>query len=147
MILTPHILVGIVIGVKIQNPWLGFFAGLASHFILDIIPHSEYGQQDTGKKINKMHSSTILKASLDVAAGIGLIYFIYALKPFVINLWAVTGAVLPDVISILSWQCPNKLFTVLNKFHSFHAKKFDGKLGIITQIIISAIALYFICQR
>lgn len=147
MILTPHILVGIAIGVKVQNPWLGFFAGLASHLILDAIPHSEYGQKDTGKKIKEMHPLTILKALLDISIGLGLIYFIYTLKPFVINFWAITGAVLPDIISILSWQFPSKFFTILNKFHAFHAKKFDGKLGIVIQIIISAIALYFICQR
>jgi len=142
MILTPHILIGIAIGVKIQNPWLGFFAGLASHLILDAIPHNEYGQKDTGKKIKEMNLSTILKALLDISIGLGLVYFIYTIKSFVINPWAITGAVLPDIISVLSWQFPNKFFTILNKFHSFHAKKFDGKFGIVTQIIISVIVLF-----
>ncbi|MFA5386381.1 MAG: hypothetical protein WC297_01840 [Candidatus Paceibacterota bacterium] len=147
MILTPHILVGAAIGLKIKNPWLGFLAGLISHLILDAIPHREYGQEDSGKKIKAMRFSTILKVLLDISIGFGLIYSVYVIKPFIINFWAIAGVILPDIISGLSWQFPNKFFTVLTKFHLFHAKKFDGKFGIIIQVFVSAIALYFICQR
>jgi len=50
MLLTPHILVGALIGFKIQNPWLVFILAIISHFALDAIPHREYDIKALKKK-------------------------------------------------------------------------------------------------
>jgi hypothetical protein len=44
MIAIVHIIAGLLIGKKIKNSILCWILALMSHFILDIIPHSEYSQ-------------------------------------------------------------------------------------------------------
>jgi phosphoglycerol transferase MdoB-like AlkP superfamily enzyme len=44
MIAIVHSILGIAIGKKIKNNILSWFLALTSHFILDLIPHSEYSQ-------------------------------------------------------------------------------------------------------
>ena len=39
MLLTNHVLTGSLLGLAIDEPWLLFPAGVASHFILDSLPH------------------------------------------------------------------------------------------------------------
>ena len=39
MIITPHIVTGMVIGKELGNPFLVSVLALSSHFVLDIIPH------------------------------------------------------------------------------------------------------------
>ena len=39
MMATPHMLAGAAIGRVLRRPWLAWPAALASHFVLDVIPH------------------------------------------------------------------------------------------------------------
>ncbi len=39
MMATPHLLVGAALGRVVQRPWLAYPAALASHYLLDAIPH------------------------------------------------------------------------------------------------------------
>ncbi len=39
MMATPHLLVGAALGRAVQRPWLAYPAALASHLLLDMVPH------------------------------------------------------------------------------------------------------------
>jgi len=39
MLATPHLLVGAAIGKAVRRPWLALPAAVASHFLLDCVPH------------------------------------------------------------------------------------------------------------
>ena len=39
MMATPHMVAGAAIGRALRRPWLAYPAALASHFLLDIVPH------------------------------------------------------------------------------------------------------------
>lgn len=39
MMATPHMVTGAAIGRVLRRPWLAYPAALASHFLLDIVPH------------------------------------------------------------------------------------------------------------
>lgn len=39
MMATPHMLAGAAIGRVLRRPWLAWPAALASHFLLDVVPH------------------------------------------------------------------------------------------------------------
>jgi len=39
MMATPHMMAGAAIGRALRRPWLAYPAALASHFVLDIVPH------------------------------------------------------------------------------------------------------------
>lgn len=43
MLITPHATTGALVGLISQNPVLGFFLGVVSHFVLDALPHFDQG--------------------------------------------------------------------------------------------------------
>ncbi len=80
---TTHALCGMVLSTSLTNlPWLAVTA-IASHFVLDLIPH-----EDTSYSLNTL---------FDIAAGIIIgvtLWIIYS--PGVPFLWGTLWAVLPD---------------------------------------------------
>ena len=43
MLFTSHAIVGAAVGVAAGNPYYGFLGGIASHHVLDAIPHFDQG--------------------------------------------------------------------------------------------------------
>lgn len=150
MILTPHLLVGAVLATKIQNPVLGLTLAFLSHFIVDLIPHSEYW--DLTKNVSGKWNYTkkkILIVALDFVAGILLLWFLSENK-----VMAFAGGflgILADLdmvyflpifskIHILNLDhYSHKIFT-----HWFENKKPPLILGVSTQILVTLAAIYFL---
>lgn len=107
MIATGHTAVGFIIGSvaanSFQNPVVGslagFGAGLASHYLLDFIPHGHLLSYD---KLHQAHRSPLLH--LDLVGG-GLLFVLLAYFTFGISvqtlvvLSAIAGSLLPDVLA------------------------------------------------
>lgn len=89
-----HVAAGTIIGSFLSNPIIGFFAGLGSHLILDLIPHKELFTV-------KRELWAVLILSLV------LLPLAWVWGKFVPVFMAGLGAVLPDV-EILCWKW-NKL--------------------------------------
>ncbi|MCX6730050.1 MAG: hypothetical protein NT058_00935 [Candidatus Portnoybacteria bacterium] len=152
MILFPHIIVGAVIGSKVNNFWLVAILGLVSHLILDQIPHWDYlTYQDVtdfkkGKKLK-----TILKASIDIITGFVFLFIFIcnyqlSFKQLMLIIVGIFFSVLPDFIWGLSMIFDNKtLFKYRNFNNKIHCKtQKEGKitfLGIFSQIAIIAVSL------
>ena len=158
MILTPHIIVGAVIGAKIHNFWLIAILGLLSHFILDKIPHWDYTQA-----IKKFLATNkfkyliifILKVFTDFVFGfiIAIIIFLNSALPFNSLQYILMGvlfSILPDVVLGTSFLFKNSI--IAQKYFVFHKKYLHFKkesekegvitfLGIFSQIIVIAISL------
>ena len=103
MFLAPHTVTALWITTKVSDPLLVFVLAIASHFLLDIIPH---GDEDLGKYVNTDGKiNYILKVgSFDVLVSIAVVYFYLMRNPNVDSMIiyaAILGAWLPDVLWIV----------------------------------------------
>jgi hypothetical protein len=144
---TAHALVGAAIASRLQNPTLAVPLAFFSHFVLDSIPHWDFGT-------NWRHRSkfaTGIFAIADTLVGITVAYFAFMAKvPTIPLLAAIIIAVMPDWLEApwyIFFASPTKtepskndgffahltygIYKLENRFHS----KAQAPFGIITQII------------
>lgn len=134
MTATAHALVGGAIAASIPNPLIGISLSVASHPLLDMIPHWDFGR---GWR-QKTKLLLLAEASIDLAVGFILAYFIFA--PFIQNIWYFLACVLAaeifDLAQIpywfLKWNFPP--FSWIYKLQSKMQGKANLPWGIVTQI-------------
>ena len=110
MILTVHALVGAAISSQIKITWLGWILAFFSHFILDLIPHSDYKLKGIffGWK-NKKFWLVMLKVFLDLTAALILIIIFNDQKGNLTNM-LIGGffGMLPDAFNAASYLFKNR---------------------------------------
>lgn len=103
MFLTAHAAVGIVISQHVDKPLDIFLLGLASHFILDFIPHGDERLfKDDEWKVHKKYKRVVLFTLADFVLLGGIIVFLYGTAdlPTSARLTAgILGSIFPDVVS------------------------------------------------
>mgnify|MGYP001567158426 CR=1 FL=1 len=148
MLLTPHILTGVAIIILVQNPILGLIFILLSHYFLDLFPQTEYTIKTirTGQWSRSLPD--FLKIFLDILFGLTVVFFMTGLSPLILA--AAAMALFPDILTLLHCIFPtNRLLKKHMKIHiAINAvcenKKIPGVLGIVSQVIIIIIAIYFL---
>jgi hypothetical protein len=103
MLETPHVLAGAAIATKIPDPLLALPLALASHFILDKVPHwNPHLNTETEKFGHPTRRSTIITAIDSLIALASGSYFAYQALPNTTQAIAILAAcflaVLPDVV-------------------------------------------------
>ena len=160
MILTPHILVGAVIGAKAQSLGLIVILGLFSHFVLDKIPHWDY---NTLKHLKKFKKTKKLKTLVPVFYKLGIDSFIGLIIVFLVIwqknllnseflsfiLFGIFVSTLPDILLGFSHIFSSK--KLAKKYIEFHKKlhclkkiKKPSLLGLSTQIIVIIISVFLL---
>jgi len=142
MFITPHMFVGVAIGVKVSNPWIVFFLGLFSHYLLDFLPHWDYL---TEIKIDKKEH--FLKISLDFIIGtIIVLFLIWDLPNKIIILIAISSTLLPDCLEFIYNNFKVKKLKFLSNFHhKIHYWKYlSFSQGIPAILIVSIAAILII---
>ncbi len=130
------------------NPILGFFYGLLSHILLDMIPHGDSLMYVKYKNKELSVKKAAAKAILDAVLAIVLVVIFFNLSlpgSHLVLSMAIVGAVIPDVFigfyELLFPRVP-KFLKIIHKWHfknhDLIAKKFDlsVKQGLLFQIII-----------
>ena len=142
MFITPHMLVGAAIGIKVSNPWTAIFLGLFSHYLLDSLPHWDYL---TKIKIDKKEH--FLKIFLDFIIGtIIVLFLIWDLPNKIIILIVISFTLLPDCIEFIYNNFKVKKFQFLSNFHhKIHYWKYlSFQQGILTIVIVSIVSILII---
>jgi len=146
MILSLHLLVGAVIAVKFEFLPLVILFAFLSHYLLDFLPHAEYLIEDLKKKKWEKSRLDFLKLILDLGIGLILIVFIHYLTKanYFILFTAAFFAILPDILTVLSWLCPNNkiLKYHFNFHHKIHFSK-NKKLPCCWEILIQIAVIIF----
>lgn len=146
MILTPHILIGALVGAQSANPIAALVFGIVSHYLLDQIPHWEYDvekieQKASGLKIVKPW----LKIALDVLFPVFVIGWLAPNEQILLISWAgAIGGALPDFLQFLRWRIPSSKILLWHKtFHDNNHTKTELGLsdGLVSYIII--LVLFF----
>lgn len=153
MILTCHLLAGAAIASKISNPFSALPLALLSHYFLDSLPQEEYSIENIKQGRWNKTFGELSKVFLDISFGI-LLISLFSNNNSVIFAAAFL-AIAPDGITLLNKIFPkNKLFVQHQKFHKAvndicdpgENKKIPKIWGILSQILISIIAIYFIMR-
>ncbi len=150
MLELPHTAVGAMIGAKIANPLLSLPLSLASHFVLDIIPHWNPSLCTETKKHGKPTKTSTVIVVFDTLASLVLGFFVASREPNInqsINVIACCFmAVLPDVIEgpyfFLKIR-PNWLERWIEFQHNFQTRA--PKIpGLLTQLALLTLTLFLI---
>ncbi|MCL5675713.1 MAG: hypothetical protein M1120_01145 [Patescibacteria group bacterium] len=141
---TTHSLVAVAIAAEIQQPLFAIPLAFASNFILDMVPHWDFGFGWRQKSKTKL----FLEGTLDVVVSyilVTLIYFRFLsyLNPFFVFA-CVFASQLPDWLEIpyllLNWK--NEPFHFFYKIQHFIHRKLDLPWGIVPQVAIVLPLLY-----
>ena len=121
MYLVVHASVGAVVGNALPAPAESFTAGLASHFVLDMLPH---GDEALGRIFIDGHHPLLLSFLfvLDAIAGMSIVTigWFYGIFPNGVGAFlGAVGAMLPDGLSGVSIVTGGRF---LPAFYNFHKK-------------------------
>lgn len=134
MTLTTHAALGALIGSLVGNPFIGFFLGLVSHFLVDIIPHGDNMLADR-YRVHKKKKLPMAYVTVDAAFSIIFLMIVSNYHSVAANYLAfsaaVVGSVLPDFIVGLAEIWKTKSLRAFFKFHFFIHDLWSRKHGDI----------------
>jgi hypothetical protein len=94
---------GVLIGQNVPTPGLAFALGVASHFMLDLIPHGDSQLYDNYKDGHSVKKSLIYVA-IDSALSIGILIYLLETAPYASRgtmIAGVIGGIIPDFLVAL----------------------------------------------
>jgi len=149
VILSTHAVVGAAIATLLpQDPLLVFGAGVASHFVIDAIPHWDYplrgisvGRSQRGAiRLNGALLRDGCLIALDACAGLALAILLFAQSaPIWILMIAAFAAMLPDPLQVVHRLYPHEPLRTLQRFHEWmHTdRKLGWRIGVASQVVFS----------
>jgi len=154
MYFSIHVTTGVMIGQAIANPIIAFVVGLFSHFALDLIPHRDGDIPTNGHSITDLRQQHLKKMLqmllIDATVLTGLVVVLIVTKTAFspIMLWAVVGAVLPDLLQLaLLFKPTNQPLQKFNRLHNalhYSANPVSIATGHLTQALAAGIMIYLI---
>jgi len=143
MFLTVHATAGALIGQATGNIWLGFLAGLISHYLLDIIPHGDETIIGNKTAPSKQDIRLIIKiATVDGLIMTALLATLYwqNLIPLTLPVLAgIAGSILPDFLNgtyLLTKHPWLKRYSLFHfDFHYLLKLKVSFPIGLVIQLV------------
>jgi len=146
MILIAHLLAGAAIASKIKSIPLAIILSFFSHYLLDIIPHTEYSIKNIKDKQWQKSFPDFLRVSIDFSMSI-LVILIFSKLNFIILLIAMF-AVLPDGLALVNLAFPNKLLDfhdkIHEKIHFLKNKKISNFWRVLSQVLVIIISIFLL---
>jgi hypothetical protein len=144
---------GVLIGQNVPTPGLAFSLGVASHFLLDLIPHGD-SQLYKNYKDGQSVSRSVLYAATDSIISVGVLIYLLETAPYASRatiVAGVIGAVIPDFLVALGEGIKLK---TLQRFQKLHIRIHDAianragniplRAGVSMQIIILLLMLFLV---
>ena len=151
MLETPHVVVGAAIGVSITNPILAIPLALASHIVLDRIPHwNPHFYTETEEKGKPGRESTIFAlADITIALVLGLFIasqFLPNTSQAILIVFTSLAAVLPDLVKSPFYYLGirNGIMKRWVDFERSLQVETSFIPGVISQLLIIVAGLYWI---
>jgi hypothetical protein len=146
LILSTHAIVGAAIATLMpDHPGLAFLSGMASHFLIDAIPHWDYPLRSISVTRDPSPALTLNWSllhdlgliGLDVFVGLAVALWLYA-SPTAATavLLGALGAILPDPLQLAHKLWPREPLRTLQRFHSWiHSnRELQWPTGVASQI-------------
>jgi hypothetical protein len=151
MLETPHVALGIALAVKSGNPWVAIPLSLASHFLLDRVPHwNPHFYSETVKLGKPKRKSTYFAIADEIVAASLTLYFAYQFLPdyrqSILIMICSLMSVLPDQIK-LPYFFMNQRQGILKKWVDFERGiqvEIKPFWGTVTQLVVIIASLFWI---
>ncbi len=150
MYLTPHAIVGGIIGERVQNPFVGFVLGFFSHFVLDAIPHGDepIGALKQIKGENYYIRLMAVMVFFDMLSAL-IVFVLFSRYGYIEHqtsaLSGAIGAMMPDYLWGVNVFLKSKLIRYKERFHSWVHNPLQIMmpvwLGVVWQIIFIALCV------
>ena len=149
MLYTPHLLTGAVIVKYSGNPVIGLPLALISHFILDLMPHNDFGLEP-GITIREFLTMEKRRRNLIIGALFG--DYILSATAFVFlwikftNFWYILGGIagiLPDLVEQIFMLFGKALPGWQDKLQF----RVSAKYGFIYYPVISVLTVYLLLKN
>jgi len=146
LILSTHAVVGAAIATLMpDHPGLAFLGGMASHFLIDAIPHWDYPLRSIsvargpspGLTLNWSLFRDLGLIGLDAIVGLTVALWLYATPTAAAAvLLGALGAILPDPLQLAHKLWPREPLRTLQRFHVWiHSKRnLRWPIGIASQL-------------
>lgn len=153
MLETPHVAVGVALATKIPNPWVSIPLSLASHFVLDKIPHwnpHTYTETLTnGGPSRTTLTITAIDIGISLAVGLGFAHAALPNSSLALTIIASSlASVSPDVSKYPFFLFKKIRRGVYKKWvdweRSTQVQTNNIFWGILTQVLIIAACLWWI---
>lgn len=161
MILTSHSIIGVAAASAFpSHPILAFTAALASHYIVDAIPHWDYhllsSKKDLKNPLNnditvgKYFFPDLKKMSFDMLLGITLSFFVFyyigfGVKTLPILIAGIAGGIVPDILQFAYFRFRREPFKSLYVFHYYiHSRTEKLKKHFIVGIFLQILTVFLI---
>lgn len=151
MLETPHVLVGATIASKIPNPLISIPLSLASHFVLERIPHWNPHLNTEKEKYGRITKKTKIFVIIDSTLALILGISIALTKSS--NFWQITNylfccffAILPDIVEAPYFflNIENPLIKKWINFQKSIQVDVSPIPGILTQLLTIIAAFYYL---
>ena len=133
MTYTTHTAIGAFLGARMVHPVIGFFLGMALHFLVDMVPHGDCGmvaKYHHGCRRDKKEWLSFLAFDAVVATGVGIFLLRHDVYQHQgVFLATIIGSVLPDILVGLSEVLPKKVLVAYERFHFFFHDFFVKRIG------------------
>lgn len=152
MLQTPHVIVGTAIAIKVANPYLAIPLALASHFVLDRVPHWNPHTYTEAMKFGIPKKQTIMLTIIDIGVAFILGLFIASQslpdynRAFIVLL-AAFASVLPDIAKYPFFLFKNFRKGLYKKYVDWErSMQTDVSLvpGVLTQLSIIIVGLWWL---
>jgi|GEM_PF-2327741 len=173
MLILTHTAAGAAIGALIPDGpvdnVVGLTLGVASHYLLDKVPHWEnwLGKEvegfPSGTPLKQLPKITLISLFLDGFLAIGFLVFVMSFigeaGPFWKStiFWAASGAVLPDIVDNapvireitikLPFVSRSRAFHERNHIAKGQVKKYGYWTGLFSQLIVITMAVWILFGR
>lgn len=152
MFIAGHVVAGAIVGQQLEGHFaLIVLLGIASHFVLDIIPHGDYHQVEwyfngQKEKMKKLYSTIVIDAVAAVIMTAIILSYLPVSRAAVA--WGIIWGVLPDLLVGIGELVKSKWLKAFSKLHfiihdalakKIRLKPLPGALG---QIAIIGIMIY-----
>lgn len=149
MTLTTHAAIGAAIGAKLGDPTLGFSLGVASHFLVDMIPHGDV-RLLAWYRASQKRKRAVGYVAADAAVACWLVFFLLHLADYKNRTafsYAIAGSVLPDVLvgmyDVTKHEALRPFVRLHFFFHNFFSKKY-GDVKLRYALVAQAAVIFFL---
>lgn len=149
MLTSAHLLAGAAIGKLAGNVYLAIPIAFFSHYLLDAVPHYNQKPVINYKELGfkGADKTDLLIKALEPAIGLALTAHLIFGIPQATTLPLYLGAFfgwLPDLLVFLEWKHNIPTPSLIQKFEKAFHRHTNFINGILSQIIVSGIAIYIL---
>lgn len=147
MTITNHVLAGSIIGLTVVNPVLAIALALASHFVMDMLPHFGYAGRGGYMEVLRHRLSYIVAVFTAITTVLVIILLAANSKWFALLTGLVAAS--PDAVGIYNWlayekygkQAKGLLRLVHVRFHRA-IQWCERPWGVILEVVTTTVLLF-----